>query len=211
LLGHNINLSTGVETDSSSDSAPYVAIGFKSKKANDKYRYVWLLKGKFVESDDEFETGEDKPKFKTPKLKGTFVTRTDGKWRYKADDDDGTVPATFLDAVYAPSIDLVAPTVTCVPADAATGVAVDANIVLTFNKAINPATMTAANIFLIKADGTAVAASLTIGTNNTVVTLNPDSNLTGSSAAYVVVVTSNVKSAANVPLAANNIFNFATA
>lgn len=209
LLGHTIDQNTGVMTHSSSDSAPYVAIGFKSLKTNGKYRYIWLLKGKFMESDDEYETGEDKPKFKIPKIKATFVTRLDGKWKYSADDDDGTVPTTFLDAVYSPTIDLVAPTVSCSPVDGAIDVAVGSNIVFTFNKAINPATMTSANIFLMKADGTVAPASLTIGTNNTVVTLNPTDNLANNTS-YVAVVTTNVKSAANVSLAANNVFNFVT-
>lgn len=36
--------------------APTLALGFKSKKNNGKYRYVWLLKGKFELTADEYDT-----------------------------------------------------------------------------------------------------------------------------------------------------------
>jgi len=100
LLGHDLDIVTGVMTFNANDVAPYVAIGFKSKKANGKYRYVWLLKGKFKEFEDEYATTEDKVKFTTPKIKGTFLTREDGKWKYTADEDSGEVPVGFLSAVY---------------------------------------------------------------------------------------------------------------
>ena len=45
-------------------------------------------------------TTEDKVKFTTPKVKGTFVTREDGIWKYTADEDSGAVPVNFLGTVY---------------------------------------------------------------------------------------------------------------
>lgn len=102
ILGHDLDTATGVMTYNENDIAPYVAIGFKSKKANGNYRYVWLLKGKFEEFEDEYATTEDKVKFTTPKIKGTFVTRKDGVWKYTADEDSGTVPVGFLSTVYEP-------------------------------------------------------------------------------------------------------------
>lgn len=104
LLGHSLDATTGVMTYDIDDVAPYVAMGFKIKKANGKYRYVWLLKGKFEELGEEGATQEDKVKFSTPKLKGTFVTRADGKWKYTADEDSGTVPTGFLTTVYKPTV-----------------------------------------------------------------------------------------------------------
>lgn len=206
VLGHSLNATTGVMTYNDDDLAPYVAIGFKIRKANGKYKYIWLLQGRFEEFSDEAATKEDKVKFQTPKLKAAFLPRIDGNWKYVADQDSGTVPATFLDAVYSPTIDLVAPTVTTVPLDAATGVAVSANVVFTFNKAIQPSCVTAANFFLMKADGTDVPATLSIGTNNTVVTLDPVSNI--SAGAHVAIATVNVKSSAGVALATNCVVNF---
>lgn len=104
LLGHKIDASSKVMSYDAVDLAPYVAIGFKIKKADGKYRYVWLLKGKFNEAEEQYATQEDKTKFQTPKIKATFVTRADGKWKYTADEDSGfTGGATWFTKVYAPA------------------------------------------------------------------------------------------------------------
>ena len=101
LLGHKLDTTTKVMCYEADDIAPYVATGFKIKKANGKYRYVWLLKGKYSELEEEHGTQEDKPKFHTPKLKGVFVTREDKKWKYTADEDSGfTGGATWFTKVY---------------------------------------------------------------------------------------------------------------
>lgn len=105
LLGHTLDTTSKVMSYEANDIAPYVAIGFKVKKANGKYRYVWLLKGKFSEPEEEHSTQEDKTKFQTPKLKGTFLTREDGKWKYTADEDSGfTGGSTWFSNVYAPAV-----------------------------------------------------------------------------------------------------------
>jgi hypothetical protein len=106
--------------------------------------------------------------------------------------------------------DTTAPTVTCVPVDGATGVSVSADIVLTFSEAIQPVLVNSTNIILMKADGTLVANALTLGTNDTVVTINPNSNLSGATA-HIVIVTTAVKDVAGNALAATNVFNFTTA
>lgn len=93
LLGHTI--SNGVLEAKNTDVAPYVAIGFRTLKSNGKYRYYWLLKGKFEIPDDESQTKEDKAKFQTAKLKGTFVCRVyDGKWKLVGDEDEQGFSAT---------------------------------------------------------------------------------------------------------------------
>ena len=103
LLGHTLDAASKVMSYEADDNAPYVAVGFKVKKGNGKYRYVWLLKGKFSEPEEEHSTQEDKTKFQTPKLKGTFLTRADGRWKYTADEDSGfTGGASWFTNVYAP-------------------------------------------------------------------------------------------------------------
>lgn len=93
LLGHTV--SNGVLEAKSTDQAPYVAIGWRSLKSNGKYRYYWLLKGKFEIPDDESQTKEDKTKFQTSKIKGTFVARIyDGKWKMVGDEDEQGFSAT---------------------------------------------------------------------------------------------------------------------
>jgi phi13 family phage major tail protein len=86
---------TGVLIESKQDLAPTVALGFKSKKHNGKYRFVWLLKGKFEMAADEFDTEAEKPAPKSAKLKGTFYSRDfDGNYRFIADEDEvGIDPA----------------------------------------------------------------------------------------------------------------------
>ena len=104
LLGHTLSATTGVMTYDTDDVAPYVALGFKMKKSNGKYRYVWLLKGKFEEYGEEGATQEDKATFNTPTISGTFVVRADGLWKYVMDEDSGTTPpSNFLATVYAPA------------------------------------------------------------------------------------------------------------
>ncbi|MFV9511806.1 major tail protein [Tepidibacillus sp. LV47] len=87
LLGHTV--ANGVLEAKNTDEAPYVAIGFRALKSNGKYRYYWLLKGRFEIPDDESKTKEDKASFQTAKLKGTFVCRAyDGKWKLVGDEDE---------------------------------------------------------------------------------------------------------------------------
>ena len=206
MLGHTLDATKGVMTYNVNDVAPYIAIGFKIKKSNGKYRYVWLLKGKFEEMGDEASTQEDKVNFQTPKLKGGFVTRVDGNWKFAADDNSGTVPANFLEVVYSPTLDLIAPTVTSVPLDAAVGVIGTDDIVLTFDKAIQPSTIVPANVFVMKADGTTVVTTLTIGTDNTVVTIHPTTTLEVGE--YIAVATTSVKATSGVAIVTNCVINF---
>lgn len=76
-------------------------------------------------------------------------------------------------------------TVSASPADAATGVLVSANVVLTFNNKL--AAGAENGIILTTAAGVPVACARTINAGRTVVTLNPDSNL-GAAADHLVVI-----------------------
>lgn len=89
----------GVLIENKDDIAPIVALAFKSKKSNGKYRYIWLLKGSFEITEDEYNTEEDKVKGQTAKLKGTFYTREfDGHYRFIADEDTTGVDKKIIDA-----------------------------------------------------------------------------------------------------------------
>lgn len=86
----------GMLIENKDDIAPDIALGFRSKKSNGKYRYVWLLKGKFEHTEDEYETIGEKATPKTNTLKGSFYSRADGNWRIMEDEDAETVnPATI--------------------------------------------------------------------------------------------------------------------
>lgn len=87
----------GVLIESKDDIAPTLALGFKSKKNNGKYRYVWLLKGKFELASDEYDTEGEKPQPKSAKLKGTFFARDfDGNYRFIADEDAIGIDSTII-------------------------------------------------------------------------------------------------------------------
>jgi len=89
----------GVLIENKDDIAPTIALGFKSKKSNKKYRYVWLLKGKFELVVDEYDTEAEKPKAQSAKLKGTFYPREfDGNYRFIADEDIVGIDATIISA-----------------------------------------------------------------------------------------------------------------
>ncbi|WP_035287975.1 major tail protein [Clostridium sp. KNHs214] len=88
----------GVLIESKDDMPPTIALGFKSKKNNGKYRYVWLLKGKFELASDEYDTEGEKPQPKSAKLKGTFFARDfDGNYRFIGDEDATGVDQTIID------------------------------------------------------------------------------------------------------------------
>ncbi len=96
LLGHTIN-ADGVLVRSADDTAPYVAIGFRSMKSNGEYRYVWLYKGKFQPQEQSFQTKGDTPQFNTPTINGVFVKREhDNQWQVEVDADDESVDATVI-------------------------------------------------------------------------------------------------------------------
>lgn len=90
LLGATIG-TDGTMVQKSTDTPPYVALGFRSKKANGKYRYKWLYKGKFQWLQEQFKTMDGQPEGQTEKLSGTFVRRlSDSAMQITADEDDAT-------------------------------------------------------------------------------------------------------------------------
>ncbi len=213
LLGHSIV--GGVMLKKATDVAPYVALGFMSKKSNGHYRYIWLTKGMFALPDQEYATGEDKPKFQTPKLKGTFVKRAyDDLWQRIADEDHpdyvASIGANWFNSVEG-TADTTPPTVTVVPANNATNVAVGASVNWTFSEAILASLVTDSNFFVVKdSDGSAVAGTLSINTARTVVTFTPGANLTAATA-YRAICTKDVCDLAGNRLAANSVTKFTTA
>lgn len=66
------------------DEPPYLAIGFRAKKGNGTYRYVWLLRGKFKLPNEAFETKGESITYKTPEIEGTF-SKAHGSKKWKAD------------------------------------------------------------------------------------------------------------------------------
>lgn len=78
----------GFLIDNQDDMANEIAIGWRAKRTDKKYEFVWNYCGKFNEgTSDNYETQQDKLKTQTPKLKGTFYPRAkDGDWRVRVNE-----------------------------------------------------------------------------------------------------------------------------
>ena len=86
LLGSTVT--AGVMSYKSSDTPPWIALGFKGKKSNGNYRYVWLTKGKFRIPDDNYATQKDSVEYQPPTINGNFVAREyDKEWKQTLDED----------------------------------------------------------------------------------------------------------------------------
>ncbi|CAN0361974.1 unnamed protein product, partial [Phaeothamnion confervicola] len=111
-----------------------------------------------------------------------------------------------------PPIDTTAPLVSSsTPANAATGVAISTNASVTFNEAMNPASVTGARFSLAPAaGGAAVAATITPSAGNTVFTLDPSVDLTAG-VQYRVTLDGAVTDVAGNPLGAGQQWTFTTA
>lgn len=111
---------TGVSVDSnnvvisaSEDGGNPVAIGFRAKKSNGKYKYYWLYRVKFGVPATNLATKGDSITFSTPTIEGTVLRRnkpdTSGKHPWKAEvteGDTGVTPSVISDwysAVYEPT------------------------------------------------------------------------------------------------------------
>lgn len=213
LLGHTI--SNGILIKDADDIAPYVALGFRSKKSNGKYRYIWLYKGRFETPDQEYKTTEDKPSFQTPKIKGTFVKRDyDGVWQAIGDEDEAgfTAGNTWFNAVVNVSADTTPPTLSnTVPANNATAVAVSTTVQWIFSEAISPDAVNASTFMVIKdSDGSVVAGSLSQSADKTTVTFTPSANLSAATA-YRIIATTGVRDLSGNYLAQAQVRKFTTA
>ena len=107
----------GVLISASEDGGTPVAIGFRAKKANGRYRYFWIYKVKFGIPATNLETKGDSIKFATPTIEGTVMRRNkvDGKgnhpWKAEVSEDDsgvvtGTIAGWFTQ-VYEPEFTVI--------------------------------------------------------------------------------------------------------
>ena len=77
----------------SEDGGAPVAVGFRAKKANGKYKYYWLYKVKFGIPATNLATKGDSITFSTPTIEGTIMRRNKldakGKHPWKAEVTEG--------------------------------------------------------------------------------------------------------------------------
>ena len=105
---------TGVTVDknnvvvsNSEDGGNPVAVGFRAKKSNGKYKYYWLYRVKFGIPATNLATKGDSITFSTPTIEGTVLRRnkpdTSGKhpWKAEVTEGDKDVPASVISSWYA--------------------------------------------------------------------------------------------------------------
>lgn len=105
--------SNNVVISASEDGGEPVAIGFRAKKSNNKYRYFWLYRVKFGIPSTSLATKGDSITFSTPTIEGTILRRNkvdgNGKHPWKAEVTEGNagVPdetvKNWYKTVYEPS------------------------------------------------------------------------------------------------------------
>ena len=82
---------------SSEDTTSPVAIGFRAKKSNGKYKYFWLYRVKFGIPASSLATKGDSITFSTPTIEGTIMRRNkpDGKnnhpWKAEVTEGENNV------------------------------------------------------------------------------------------------------------------------
>jgi phi13 family phage major tail protein len=90
----------------SEDGGVPVAIGFRAKKANGKYRYFWLYRIIFGIPATNLQTKGDSITFSTPTIEGTVIRRNklDGQgkhpWKAEVSEDDASVTASTITGWY---------------------------------------------------------------------------------------------------------------
>lgn len=91
---------------SSEDGGEPVAVGFRAKKANGKYRYFWLYRVKFGIPATNLTTKGESIGFSTPSIEGTVMRRNklDGQgkhpWKAEVSEDDTGVSAATITGWY---------------------------------------------------------------------------------------------------------------
>lgn len=88
LFGHLYE--NGYLVKNKDDKAPEVAIGYRAKKLNGKYEFVWLYCGTFGQGyEGNYATQADKVETQTASLKGAFYERAiDGNYQIEVDESN---------------------------------------------------------------------------------------------------------------------------
>lgn len=112
LTGATID-ANGVVVSTSEDGGEPVAVGFRAKKSNGKYKYYWLYRVKFGIPATNLATKGDSITFSTPTIEGTILRRNkvDGQnkhpWKAEVTEGDSAVAVDIItnwyQEVYEPS------------------------------------------------------------------------------------------------------------
>ena len=216
LVGADYDAGTGVIDYSTEAAPPEVAIGFRAKKTNGEYRYMWLLKGRFGVPNMEHQTQEGSVNFQTQTINGKFMSRIHDNMVFRrVDSDDANVSMTLpTDWFNSPELG-GAPTPlgfnSVSPANLATGVAVDTNIEWTFNDDVFPADATTDNFKAYNVtSGVWVTGTVYVDPLNAdTVIFTPSANLENAEL-HVATVAAGVRSTSGGALASDVVTTFTT-
>jgi len=95
-----------VVVSASEDGGSPVAVGFRAKKSNGKYRYFWLYRVVFGIPATNLATKGDAITFSTPTIEGTVLRRNKidannkHPWKAEVNEDDLSVPSSVISGWY---------------------------------------------------------------------------------------------------------------
>lgn len=100
---------------SSEDGGTPVAVGFRAKKSNGKYRYFWLYRVKFGIPATNLTTKGESIEFSTPTIEGTVLRRNkpdalgNHPWKAEVNEDETneSIISAWYTEVYEPSYEEV--------------------------------------------------------------------------------------------------------
>jgi len=112
LIGARLD-QNGALVSSGEDVSRYVAVGFRARKANGKYKYYWLYRVLFGVPATNLATKGDSISFATPTIEGTILTRNKPDkankhlWKVELTENDTNsgIVAVWYDSVYEPSFE----------------------------------------------------------------------------------------------------------
>ena len=88
----------GFLTDNENDISNTIALGFRARRTDGTYEFVWLHDGQFNEGiEEDYKSKADKIKTQSKTLKGSFRARKkDGNWRVRV--NEAYLQDTYTDA-----------------------------------------------------------------------------------------------------------------
>ena len=105
LTGATVD-TNGVLISTGEDIGAPVAVGFRARKGNGKYRYLWLYRVRFGVPGVNLTTKSEGITFSTPTIEGTIMrrnkpdTRGNHPWKAEVNEDDAAVLPATINAWY---------------------------------------------------------------------------------------------------------------
>ena len=184
--GHTVTVD-GELIANEDDEAPYMRRGFVVPILVDnvkKYMGRVYPRVKYAPPSENFATKAKALTFTGVTMQGTIMRNKDGDWKWQQTFSTLAEALAYVHTKCHFPTSHDALSVTSVPADDATNVAITANIVLTFNNPIDHGNAT----LVTASTNVPVASSKTFNGGKTVLTIDPTASLS-TSTAYAVIIT----------------------